>query len=131
MAMATTSGEKVKCGHCEKTLKKKNLKEHTKNVHGEGAKVKLVSLSSANIRGIFDQSPPKTVEENMPPEQEGQGASSAQPPQINQTDYILAQLESLHLKVDQLEKQESQPKFVINTTDLSSVLNEKNMMDLS
>ena len=58
------------------------------------------------------------------PEQEGLGDSSDQLPQINQTDYMPADLESLHLKVDQLEKHESKPKFVINTTDLPSVLNE-------
>ena len=46
-----------------------------------------------------------------------------------QTKDILDQLESLHLKVDQLEKQGSS-KFLINITDISSVLNEKNVLEL-
>ena len=32
--------ETIKCGYCSATLKRKNLKEHTANVHGRGVQVK-------------------------------------------------------------------------------------------
>ena len=53
--MATTS-EKVKCVHCDKVLRKRNLKDQ--NVHGE-EKVGLTSISSTDIRSIFGPTPSK------------------------------------------------------------------------
>ena len=57
--MTTTSGEKVKCRHCEKILMKKKLQNHTKKVHIEGIKIELVSILSANIRKMFSSRLPK------------------------------------------------------------------------
>ena len=42
---------------------------------------------------------------------------------------FLSQLESLHLKVDLLEKRQS-PKFIINIADLSIVLSPKNVNEI-
>ena len=38
-------------------------------------------------------------------------------------------LKSLHIKVDQREKGKSQSKVVVNTTDLSSMVNDKNIRE--
>ena len=43
---------------------------------------------------------------------------------------LLSQLQSLHLKVDQPEKQKTKPNIVINTEDLSSFVNDKNVHEL-
>ena len=132
--MATTSADKAKCDYCKKILRKKNLKQHTKNIHGEGIKSQFLSISSVDIQDVFAAPPPKiskTIEEEEQELQEGQGISwiyddSSQ--SAKQTKDILNQLESLHLKVNQLEKQGSS-KFVINTTDLLSVLTEKTCLN--
>ena len=130
--MAPTSADKLKSDYCEKIVKKK----YTKNVHGEGIKSQFLSISSVDIRDVFAAPPPPRITEIIEEEeqelQEGKGCSriyddSSQ--SAKQTKYILDQLESLHLKVDQLEKQGSS-KFGNNTTDLSSVLTEINVLDL-
>ena len=103
------SSENVKCVYCNNVLKKKNLKEHTKNVHGSQVKVDFVSVLSSDIRTLF----------TGPPAKVSKSSDRVDPPitesdENNQTAAILSQLESLHLMVDQLEKQ--------NTPQLSSIL---------
>ena len=57
--MTTTSADKVKRDNCEKILRKKNLKQHTKNVHGDGIiKSQFLSISSVDIRDVFAVPPP-------------------------------------------------------------------------
>ena len=48
--------DKVICQHCQKSMLRKNLKEHTVKTHG-GAKEKYTSASNPDIRQLF-QSPP-------------------------------------------------------------------------
>ena len=127
--MATTSSEKVKCVHCDKVLRKRNLKDHTKNVHGE-EKVGFASISSTDIRSIFGPTPSKITKNSdvedvaIFPESPKQATSDGD----LQTRSILNQLESLSLKIDSLEK--SQTKIVINTADLSTVLSPKNVIEI-
>ena len=108
--MATASADKVKCDNCEKILRKKNLKQHTKNVQGEDIKSQFLSISSVDIRHTFAAPPPKiskTIEEEEQELQKWQGSSRIYDDfsqSAKQTKDILDQLESLHLKVDQLEK---------------------------
>ena len=51
-------------------------------------------------------------EEDLPIENDEHGSSSEKPIQLNKTDYILAQIKSLHPKVDQLEKRNSSSLFL-------------------
>ena len=72
-------------------------------------KVDFVSVLSSDIRTLF----------TGPPAKVSKSSDRVDPPitesdENNQTSAILSQLESLHLKVDQLEKQ--------NTPQLSSIL---------
>ena len=46
------------------------------------------------------------------------------------TDFILTQLEALHIKVDQVEKRNTPSNFIVNTSYLSSFLNKKNVTEL-
>lgn len=52
-----------------------------------------------------------------------QGGTSKKSRHITRTDYILAQLESLLTKVDQLEKRNSSSNFFVNSRGFSSFLN--------
>ena len=47
------------------------------------------------------------------------------------TECILSQLQTLHLKIDHLEKQDTRKNnIIVNTTDLSSVLNPENVIEM-
>ena len=46
------------------------------------------------------------------------------------TECILSQLQALHLKIDRLEKQDTRNNIFVNTTDLSSVLKPKNVIEI-
>ena len=46
------------------------------------------------------------------------------------TECILSQLQALHLKIDRLEKQDTRNNIIVNTTDLSSVLKPKNVIEI-
>ena len=49
--MATTYA--VKCDYCEKIHRKKNIKQHTKNVQGECIKFQFLSISNIDIQDVF------------------------------------------------------------------------------
>ena len=137
---ATLSSDKVKCKHCNLVVTKKNLKEHTKTVHGPDTKVEFLSTLSVDIRGLFGPPPQKVAKTfEVPAEQAHQEQPSNIDPIVSYTDTadiegghnsaILSELESLKLRLDQLEIQKRQP-IVVNKADLSTVLSTENILEI-
>ena len=125
MASGTLSSEKVKCLHCSTVVKKRNLKEHTKKLHGPDAKVEFQSASSSNIKSLLVPEPPSKIAK-VSHEEESQKSSSDD--LANSTE-ILTKLEALHLKVDHLEQQSKQ-SIIIKQADVSSVFSTERALDL-
>ena len=136
---ATLSSDKVKCNHCQTIILKKNLKEHTKIVHGAHTKVEFSSTSSFDIRGLFAQPPQKIAKTCLEPAEQIHSEQNVISTQIeyenadkvekDQNNTILSELESLKSKVEQLEIRKRQP-IVINRADISTVLNTENILEM-
>ena len=148
--MATTeSNEKVRCTQCQQVMLKKNLKSHTKNIH-PGTNEQYASTLSADIRNIFSPPPPKapkTVNPSPPSASSFHHSDTATTSQSRDREsvfesvspivveseddtQILSQLQSLHLKVDRLEKQDFRTNIFVKRTDLSSVVKPENVIEI-
>ena len=126
---ATLSTDTVKCEHCNLTLKKKNLKEHTKAVHGSETRPAFTSTVSSDIRGLFSGPPSKISKTSLSQEKVSQQQGSSDGSEDAESSAILSELRSLQSKVDQLDRQKRQP-IVLNTADLSAVLNIENSLEI-
>lgn len=136
---ATLSSDKVKCNHCKTIVLKKNLKEHTKIVHGPDTKVEFLSTSSFDIRGLFAQPPQKIAKTCQEPAEQIHSEQNFISTHIeyentdnaekDQNSTILSELESLKSKVEQLEIHKRQP-IVVNRADISTVLNPENILEM-
>ena len=137
----STSSDKVKCDHCDLVLTKKNLKAHTKSIHGLEAKILFSSIHSTDMRGIFTLESDRKI-----PKLSDEGPSLTTPRKTNilsstpsellpdksrsteSMDSVLTKLDALNMKVDKLEKAQGKKNIIINTADLSTLVDKNELL---
>ena len=48
-----TSREMVRCEYCSQEMRRKNMKEHTENVHGKGVPIKVKTIGGQSFMSSF------------------------------------------------------------------------------